>query len=135
MNARSLKIAALAAWITILVVQPAWAQPVAPLVVYGTVKVDGASVAVDTQITAWCTELQAGITLTKMDQGQSVYAMDVLADNPDTPAKDGCVPNDIVSFKIGDRAADQTTPWTMDSYELPLTAGAGVRIFLPLVLR
>jgi hypothetical protein len=107
-----------------------------PLTVYGTVKVNGANVAAGTQITAWCTGIQAASGEAFLDQGASVYYMDVLGDNPDTTIKDGCVLGDTVSFKIGDREADQTTTWTSGEYqELPLTAGSGTRIFLPLVMR
>jgi hypothetical protein len=110
--------------------------PPLPLSVWGTVKVNGANVAVDTPVTAWCSGLQAGTTLTQIFEGQSVYALDVNGDDPEVLGKDGCVSGETVSFRIGQQEADQTASWTSgESYELPLTAGGGARIFLPLVLR
>jgi len=119
---------ALATLAMLLLVPGAAAGPVAPavppqpLTLYGTVQANGTSVALGTEITAWCGEVPAGST-TKITLygGASWYSnLDVRGDDPDEPGKDGCAAGETVSFKVAGLPAAQTTTWRSDSARLDL---------------
>lgn len=90
---------------------PVSAVPPLPCKFYGTVKQGGANVPAGTAVTAWIAGVQYASTHTFTYAGETWYNIDVPGDDPDTPEKDGGVPGDIVSFKVGDVWADQTGTW------------------------
>ena len=101
------------------------APPVLPFSPFGTVQVNGSSVAVGTVISGWCGGVSYRQTLATLSSGITWYFnLDIPGDDPETPGSiEGCTPNEIVSFKIGDLWAGQTTPWLSGaSPQLNLTA-------------
>jgi uncharacterized repeat protein (TIGR02543 family) len=85
-----------------------WAFPRFPHTFYGTVKKDGANVPDGTIVSAWIGGVQYAYASTSTYGTDSVYAVNVPADDPDTPTKEGGVTGEIVSFKVGGQTADQT---------------------------
>ena len=97
--------------------------PILPSSFYGTVMVNGAYVADGTAISAWIGGTQYAATATITFEGKSVYNISVPADNPSTGEKDGGEEGDVVDFKIGSDAADQSGTWhSGENVELNLTA-------------
>ncbi len=105
---------------------PVSAVPPLPCKFYGTVKQGGANVPAGTPVTAWIAGVQYGtIAYAFSYGGETWYNIDVPGDDPDTSVKDGGVPGDIVSFKVGDVWADQTGVWqTGGNISLNLTIAA-----------
>jgi hypothetical protein len=76
-----------------------------------------------TRVSAWCGGVQVTDVLTFESAGESWYSLDVPADDPNTPGKDGCVSGEEISFKIASFTADQTLPWVAEGYsQLDLNA-------------
>jgi hypothetical protein len=113
--------------------------PTPPSSPYGTVRVSGARVPDGTVVSAWCGGESYRLTSTVVASGESWYFnLDIPGDDLETPGKEGCAPNEIVSFKIGDS-------WTMEkaqgvssgSGRVDLTGSSGTtlprRTWLPLV--
>jgi len=102
------------------------AQHAMPCFYYGTVKVDGKNVAEGTAVSAWIGQL-SWATRTLNNGGESWYAIEIPADNPATPGKDGGLPNDLITVKIGEVPAEQTARWQEGIYQasnrLDLIAG------------
>lgn len=86
--------------------------PGLPLTLWGAVRINDEPVPDGTQITAWIDGSQVSQTET-FSPGTyvSVYTFDIPADDFCKSGKDGGVSGDIVSFKIGEVAADQTISW------------------------
>ncbi|RPI91399.1 MAG: VCBS repeat-containing protein [Chloroflexi bacterium] len=85
--------------------------PPLPSSFYGTVKVDGANVPDGTIVQALIDGQVFGQKATTTWGGNSVYALKVVGDDPDTPAKDGGLDGDTIQFKIGELIATQTGMW------------------------
>jgi hypothetical protein len=92
---------------------PVSAVPPLPCKFYGTAKQGGANVPAGTPVSAWIDGAQYGATVyTFSYSGESWYNIDVPGDDTDTPGlKEGGVPGDTVSFKVGDTWAAQTGTW------------------------
>jgi len=90
---------------------PVLAFPGLPSSFYGTVTLNGGNAPDGTTITAWVNGIQCGVTSTTTYLGQSVYTIDVTADDPDTPEVDGGTELDTIVFKVGVYTADQTATW------------------------
>lgn len=104
---------------------PVSAVPPLPCKFYGTVKQNGANVPAGTEVTAWIAGTQYASAYTFSYSGETWYDIDVPGDDPDTPYKDGGVPGDTVSFKVGEVWADQTGTWqTGGNVSLNLTIAA-----------
>ena len=123
---------------------PASAQlpPTLPFSPYGAVRVNGARVTDGTVVSSWCGGVSYRLTSTVVASEESWYFnLDIPGDDPETPGvKEGCTPNEIVSFKIGDSWATQKAQWVSGSSgRLDLTGFSGMtlprRIWLPLVRR
>lgn len=109
------------------------ASPPLPASFYGTVTLDGADVDAGTLVSAWINGITYAETQAFFYQSQSMYAVDVPADDPATPEVEGGRPGDTLVFRIGELPADQTATWRGGSNSrLDLTA-TSVRLFLPLV--
>lgn len=111
--------------------QAALAVPPNPFSPYGIVKVNGANVAPNTSINASCGgQVYGQTTQITLYNGDTWYSnLDIVGDDPDTPAKDGCYSNETVTFAIAGHVADQTAPWVGTSYQLDLTASIGPACF------
>lgn len=98
---------------------PAHAIPPQPAVFWGSVLMDGGNVPAGSPITAFVyngtTPVECGHAVVQMQDGQSVYAIAVNGDDPDTPAKDGAQDGETVYFWVdvlGERRqAQQTGVW------------------------
>ena len=97
--------------------------PIMPSNFYGTAMINGAYVADGTTISAWIDGSKYAETATFTFEGESVYTIEIPADNPSTGGKEGGEAGDVVDFKIGGVAADQTGTWSSGTnVELNLTA-------------
>lgn len=99
------------------------AVPLLPSSIYGTALVNNAPVADGTRIQALIAGqvVAYGITLTY--QGNSVYALDIPSDDPDTAVIDGGKEGDTIQFTIGGLQASQTGTWhSGTNVEVNLTA-------------
>ena len=74
---------------------------------WGRVTIDGEPAADDTAVTAWIDGVQYASTLTI----NGWYSIDVPADDPETPAKEGGENGDTVVFRVDGLVADQTGAW------------------------
>lgn len=104
----------LAAVLSLAPVLPALADqpPGLPSGFWGTATFQHANVADGTVVAAWINGVNCGETLTFTTGDQSVYSIDVSADNPDTPGViEGGTEGDTITFKIGAYAAGQTSAW------------------------
>jgi hypothetical protein len=111
---------------------PALAVPQLPSSFYGTVKVNNVNVPDGTSVQALIGGQIYASGLTQTYQGDSVYSLDVLSDDTDTPAQDGGREGDPVQFKIGGVQADQTGTWHSGSnVNLNLTASSSTPVSTP----
>ena len=123
---------------------PASAQlpPALPFSPYGTIRINGARVPDGTVVSSWCGGVSYRLTSTVVASEESWYFnLDIPGDDPETPGvTEGCTPNEIVSFKIGDSWATEEAQWVSGSSgRLDLTGFSGTtlprRTWLPLVYR
>jgi len=121
---RGQAIVASMAMIILLGTSVAEAAPPLPSSFRGTVKWNnGNNVPEGTTVSAWINGVKYAETRSQMDAGDSVYAIDVPGDDPETTEVEGGVEGDIVVFKVGDSTADQTGTWHSGTdVELNLTA-------------
>lgn len=95
----------------------------APFGPSGTVTLDGAAVAAGTTVAAWCGGVQRATTAVFIQNGASRYALVVPGDDPATPSvREGCLPAETVTFRVGDYWSGQAVPWTSGGLALALTA-------------
>jgi len=97
--------------ISLFVTVPALAIPPLPSSFYGTVKVNGANVPVGTTVSARINGVQYASTTAFLYNGDTVYSLDVLGDNPDTVAVDGGREGDSIQFEVGGTLAGETGVW------------------------
>ena len=116
--------------------------PALPFSPYGTIRINGARVPDGTVVSSWCGGVSYRLTSTVVASEKSWYFnLDIPGDDPETPdVTEGCTPNEIVSFKIGDSWATQEAQWVSGSSgRLDLTGFSGTtlprRTWLPLVYR
>jgi hypothetical protein len=99
------------------------AMPPLPSSFHGTVKRDGTNVAEGTVVSAWINGVKYAETQSQMYQGNSVYAINVPGDDPDTTQVEGGVEGNTIVFKVGDSTASPTGTWhTGTDVDLNLTA-------------
>lgn len=89
----------------------ALAFPALPSSFYGTVKLNNTNVPDGTVIQAYTGDLMIAQGYTQTYQGASVYALNVPADNADTPVIDGGREGDRITFKAGGIIATETGTW------------------------
>ena len=92
----------------------AFVQP-QPSSYYGTVRIDDTRAASGTVISAWIDHTQYAQTVATLNVDQAIYNLDVPADDPATPLKEGGVANETVQFRIGSTLAQQTGIWFSDT--------------------
>ena len=112
--------------------------PPLPSSFYGTVSINGDNVPLETEVSAWIDgELIITVPVTLVS-GTTVYAMDILGDNPSTAEIDGGKHGDRVIFYIGTQRAEQTGTWLSGhNKELNLSTSQadGWNYFFPLFFR
>ena len=71
-----------------------------------------------TAVSAWCGEVSSKLTSTVGASGESWYFnRDIPGDAPETPrVKEGCTPNEIVSFKIDGSWATEKVQWVSQRF-------------------
>ena len=89
-----------------------WAVPPLPQTFYGTVKKDGANVPDGTVVSAWIGGVTYAYTNTITSGADSVYTFNLPGDDQETPAKEGGVAGEIISFKVGGQTAGQTAVYS-----------------------
>jgi uncharacterized repeat protein (TIGR01451 family) len=101
--------------------------PPRPSSFFGRVTVGGTvEVPPGTRITAWIGGIRYSETFSVLDNGQSVYRIDVPGDNPNTPAVEGGQPGQTITFRVAGVQVPQTAVWQDGLYEsLDLTASFG----------
>jgi len=104
---------------TLIEAAPPW-----PSSFYGAVKWDGTNVAEGTVVSAWINGVKYAETQSQMYQGNSVYAINVPGDDPEsTGVVEGGVEGNAIVFKVGDSTASPTGTWYSGTdVELNLTA-------------
>ena len=85
--------------------------PTMPAAFYGTVTLDGASVPDGTSVTALINGTVYSKTKAKRNDQDMVYVISIPGDDPATPAKEGGVEGDIVTFEVGGYNATQQAQW------------------------
>ncbi|NLG27661.1 MAG: hypothetical protein GX557_07095, partial [Chloroflexi bacterium] len=85
--------------------------PAMPWFVWGNTRVGGTKVAAGTPVSAWIDNVRVARGTTQIESNDSVYMLQVSADNPDTPWRDGGTADDTVRFQIGSSWAAQTGTW------------------------
>jgi hypothetical protein len=91
----------------------AGAVPPVAFNVYGTVTIDGSSVAAGTVVAARCGGVQYAWTGATLYAGQSWYLLDVPGDDTSTPGtKEGCAAGETVSFTVEGLPPDQAAAWS-----------------------
>ncbi len=116
------------------------AVPPLPSSFYGEVKLNGANVPEDTEVTAWIDGVRYASAAAIIHEGNSVYAFDVPGDDPSTlDVIEGGTQGQTIIFRIGNLVAHNSAIWRSGKYvEHDLSAGEEMAcdclVFLPLVL-
>ena len=87
------------------------APPGLPSSFWGTATLNGGNAPDGTIVSAWINGVKCTETATFTNIGQSVYTIDVPADDPDTSGVQGGVEGNTIVFQIGTLNADQTAIW------------------------
>ena len=102
------------------------ALPQLPSSFFGTVTLDGQNVPAGTVVEALVDGVVVGSTDAIIAAGQSQYFIQALGDDPDTPADEGAVEGEIISFTIDGTPAVEQAEWHTGTTEpLNLTASSG----------
>jgi hypothetical protein len=113
------------------------AVPPIPSSFYGTVKDGSRNVASGTPITARINGVEYAWTTAMIDNGDSVYTINVPGDDPDTPELDGGIQGDTITFYVDGMEALQTAEWqsaTNNQLNLIVSDPNLDRTYVPLVL-
>lgn len=97
---------------------PVKAIPPLPSSFYGSVKVNGMDVPEGTEITAWINGIQFGTTHAFLYGSTIVYSLSIPGDDPTTPAKEGGIEGETITFKIDHVTASQAGTWQQGSNSL-----------------
>lgn len=113
------------------------AVPPIPSSFYGTVKDGSRNVALGTPITARINGVEYASTTAFIDNGDSVYSINVTGDDPDTPEIDGGIQGDTITFYVDGIKALQTGEWQSaanNQLDLIVSDPNLDRTYVPLVL-
>jgi hypothetical protein len=118
-------------------VTPVLAVPPLPSSFFGKVKSNGANVPAGVQVTAWINGVRYATSAYIIDNGDTVFSLNVPGDDTDTPGViEGGVPGDTIIFFIGRNQADQTALWQSGknvNLDLTTPLPISLQIYLPLV--
>ncbi len=99
------------------------AAPPLPSSFYGAAQLDGAGAPEGALVSAWIDGAKIAETTVRLVNGQSVYALDVLGDDPDTPVIEGGAEGAAIHFRINGVETAQSAAWQLGAYaNLNLTA-------------
>lgn len=109
---------------SLLITDPAHAQPPLPSSFYGRVILDGKDIAAGTTVVAYVKGVAVARKPSQIYQGHSVYAINVPGDDPTTSTVEGGVQGDTVSFAVQERyGAKEVGTWSLGTnVELNLNA-------------
>jgi PKD repeat protein len=97
--------------------------PPLPSSFYGTVKLDGVGAPTSALISAWINGVKYSETAVRIAGTESVYLLDVPADDPATSAPEGGSEGQTIIFKVDGHQAAETGVWKTGSHsQLNLTA-------------
>lgn len=95
---------------------PVWAIPVMPASYWGTVKTSaGANGPAGAVVAAWIQGTQVVSTTTIASGGETYYMLDVPGDDLETPADEGAVANDNITFTVDGVPVPETGIWVSGS--------------------
>jgi hypothetical protein len=107
--------------------------PMLPSSFFGIVKKNGANMPAGTVVSAWINGVQVAHTTVVPFNGDTVYSLDVPADNTDTTVRDGGTSGDTVVFYVGNQTQLRTGVWHSGvNVQLNLTL---FQTYLPVVAR
>lgn len=112
--------------------------PIIPHQVFGWVKINDSFVPEGTVVSAWCDGIKVAEEQAIEYADESWYRLDVPADDPITPGKDGCEAGDVISFQVDGFQADQTENWAAEGISrVDLTALSTPlnQIFIPIIVK
>jgi hypothetical protein len=132
----------LSALVAVIVVSVSSAQVLVPCIYYGTVNLDGESVPEQVRVSAWIDDRE-WVAQRWVDDGASWYGIEIPADDPATPLREGGLPGDVITFTVDGVKADQIALWQegllQRDYVLRLTASHfSLKLypaFCPLILK
>jgi len=78
-----------------------WGVPALPHTVYGNVQTNGANVPDGTVVSTWIGGVLYGSTTTMTYEGDSVFVFHILGDDTETAEKEGGIPGEAMSFRVG----------------------------------
>lgn len=107
--------------------------PPLPASFYGTVTQNGVDVAEGTPVSAWIDGICYATTLVFNYGGHTMYALDVPADDPGTPERDGGRVGDTIVFRLAGLPAAPTATWHGGTNTRLDLATNNHRYFLPLL--
>ena len=109
------------------------AVPTLPSSFYGTVKLNHANVTDGTVVQAFIGAQMIAQGYTQAYQDDSVYSLDIPADNPDTLLIDGGREGDTINFKVAGILANETGAWhSATAVQLNLTVSSASTTMTPL---
>ena len=106
--------------------------PELPDYVWGQVMINGSLVQVGTNVSASCEGVIVAESSTVED---GWYDLEIPADDPGTPGKDGCVSGEEVAFGVENLDAEQTKIWSSGGNTRLDLSAEGFEIFLPLAIK
>ena len=99
------------------------AAPPVPASFYGTVKVNGANVPTYVQVEALIGGVTYAVGPVQVSGADTVYALNVPGDIPETPGKEGGTTGETIQFRVGGLLCAQTAVWQSGAHtNLNLTA-------------
>jgi hypothetical protein len=90
---------------------PAFAVPPPPSIFHGTITFEGQTAPDGIPILALINDAQYATSYVQIDQGNSVYSLEVPGDDLDTPEREGGREGDTIQFALPGMPADQTGLW------------------------
>jgi hypothetical protein len=118
----------------LLTVAPALAFPPLPSSFYGHVNVNCQNVPAGTRVEALIGGVVYGTAHTSVQDGFSVYGLNVLGDDISTSQIEGGITGDQIRFKVNGMLADHVGIWYEGSY-VSLDISIGCNTYLPLIGR
>jgi hypothetical protein len=119
-------------------VEPVLGQPPIPSSFYGRVGLDGTDVNPGAAISAWIGGVKIAETAALMYAGHSVYAINVPGDDPESPAIEGGVEGDAITFRVLGHPSQDSAEWhsaTNVEHDIAALSAPTNRLCLPLVFK
>ena len=85
--------------------------PMLPTTFWGTVSIDGEDAPNGTVVSAWIDDVQIAKASVFVSNRGPIYSLDIPADDPDTPKREGGNEGDVIIFRIDGELADVRDTW------------------------